>query len=473
MKYNKFVREDGKVFLDLTSDTVTPETLSKGFTAHDRNGEPIEGTHEIKLQEKTTAVSGTITPDKGYDGLSKVTVFTDIPEGYLKPEGEIVITENGYYHVANVIGASVDVPPFIPAGYFKPEGTVTISENGYHDVSGYARANVSIVNSGEAEEFWYEDENTHLWVTFTEGRKSPVLGMCVYGTATVDWGDNTTPDVITGTSITSPIYTPIHEYAKAGNYVITIIVEGTMGIVGDSGSAGLLRYSQTNNTCNQAYANTIQKIELGRGIVSIGNYAFKNCRSLKKIFIPDTIANFGTYAFDGCYSLAEVEVPNGVTVINDYAFNNCYSLENVILPSSITIIGTYSFGNCHSLADILLPNSLVEIKNYAFIGCDSLRTITIPNGTTKLNISAFNQCSGLTTAVIPNSVTSIGNSAFANCTGMGIYDFTAYTSVPILGNTTVFNKMPADCKFLVQASLVDKWKSASNWATYADKIVGV
>lgn len=46
MAYNKFIKQDGTVMLDLTSDTVTADTLNKGVTAHNASGELIVGTNE-------------------------------------------------------------------------------------------------------------------------------------------------------------------------------------------------------------------------------------------------------------------------------------------------------------------------------------------------------------------------------------------------------------------------------------------
>lgn len=43
MANNKVQLSDGTVLLDLTGDTVTPETLMAGVTAHDAAGEPIVG----------------------------------------------------------------------------------------------------------------------------------------------------------------------------------------------------------------------------------------------------------------------------------------------------------------------------------------------------------------------------------------------------------------------------------------------
>lgn len=63
MAYNKFIKKDGTVMLDLTGDTVTADTLRKGVIAHDKYGEPIEGTgrsvidvEELPTENVDTAV---------------------------------------------------------------------------------------------------------------------------------------------------------------------------------------------------------------------------------------------------------------------------------------------------------------------------------------------------------------------------------------------------------------------------------
>lgn len=44
---NKVELADGTMLIDIRSDTVTPETLLIGVTAHDKSGAPITGTFNM------------------------------------------------------------------------------------------------------------------------------------------------------------------------------------------------------------------------------------------------------------------------------------------------------------------------------------------------------------------------------------------------------------------------------------------
>ena len=275
-----------------------------------------------------------------------------------------------------------------------------------------------------------DDGKTRIYIRLEEGRTSPMLGVCPNGTVTVDWGDGTTPDTLTGTSTTTVKWTPNHAYAAPGEYVIKLTVNGTMGFYGTSDSnqsSAILRYSSTSDNRNYVYRNSIEKIELGSSVTSIGDDAFGYCYSLASITIPDSVTSIASNAFYNCYSLASITIPDSVTSIESNAFRYCYSLTSITIPDSVT-----------------------SIESNAFSPCYSLLSITIPNGVTK-----------------------IGSVAFFNCYSVAFYDFSNHTSVPTLSNANAFSSIAADCQIRVPASLVDAWKAATNWSTYADHIVGV
>lgn len=65
---------------DTSKDTVMPDVLLEGYTAHDASGKQITGIHVCrmpKMQEKTVTENGVFTPDEGYTGFSKITVAVE------------------------------------------------------------------------------------------------------------------------------------------------------------------------------------------------------------------------------------------------------------------------------------------------------------------------------------------------------------------------------------------------------------
>ena len=321
-----------------------------------------------------------------------------------------------------------------------------------------------------------DDGKTRIYIRLEEGRTSPMLGVCPNGTVTVDWGDGTTPDTLTGTSTTTVKWTPNHAYAVPGEYVIKLTVDGTMGFYGDLDSivgGAILLYSSGYDDRNYVYRNSVQKIEIGNGVTSIGLAAFIMCYSLASITIPNSVTSIGEYAFYLCSSLSSVTIPNGVTSIGGYAFAECSSLVSITMPNSVTSIGKSAFSECYHLSSITIPDGVTSIEHHMFNTCRSLSSITIPNGVTSIGDNAFYGCYSLASIAIPNGVTSIGAYTFFYCYGVAFYDFSNHTSVPTLANTNAFTGISADCQIRVPASLVDAWKAATNWSTYADHIVGV
>jgi hypothetical protein len=87
--------------------------------------------------------------------------------------------------------------------------------------------------------------------------------------------------------------------------------------------------------------------------------------------------------------------------------------------------------------------------------------------------NAFYNCYGLSSISIPDGVTSIVSSTFYNCYGISEYHF-ASTTPPTLSNINAFTGIAADCIIYVpysaDHSILEAYKTASNWSTYASKM---
>jgi hypothetical protein len=283
--------------------------------------------------------------------------------------------------------------------------------------------------SGGGEE-WIGDGNTHIWISLPEGRTSPTLGVGVNGTVTVDWGDGTEPNVLTGTDTSTAVYTPVHEYAKPGDYVITLTINGEINFLGSADlSLGtcILRRSSSYDNRNKSYQMCLKKVEASNNVTNIGNHAFYRC----------------------------------------------FNLVSVKLPNNLTSISTYAFGQCRRLVSINIPDGVTSIENYAFDYCQNLTDVTIPKTVTRIGMHAFDECYSISSVAFPKSVASIDGHAFSNCGLLSVLDFTEHTSVPTLSNTWALNGLSPDLKILVPSALVSEWKAATNWSTYAQQIVEV
>lgn len=73
MAANKIVLATGEVLVDLTGDTVTPEKLANGVTAHDRSGNQITGTNTFDVDSsEATATAAEVLAGKTFAAGGKI-----------------------------------------------------------------------------------------------------------------------------------------------------------------------------------------------------------------------------------------------------------------------------------------------------------------------------------------------------------------------------------------------------------------
>ena len=296
----------------------------------------------------------------------------------------------------------------------------------------------------------------------------PCLVAAVNGSATVDWGDGTSTDTMTGTSHTTLLYKR-HTYAATGQYTIRITVNsGSFIFRTNTGSSYASVLQVYNYPRSRVYANRIIRVRIGASCAiangafneckclesviipgsayGVDTYAFQNCYSLKSVTIPSMVTNIGNGAFQGCVSLRDFSFPYEVSSLGTAIFNHCKSLQRITVPYGVTGIESSMFGYCRSLQSVILHDSVTSIGDYAFIGCETLMEIEIPDGVTSIGGSAFYECACLKDITIPDEVETIGANAFTKC--FSIHEITVPDDVTTIGSYA-FNR----CESLTEVVL--------------------
>lgn len=152
------------------------------------------------------------------------------------------------------------------------------------------------------------------------------------------------------------------------------------------------------------------------------------------------------YACRGQASLKSVNLPN-VTSTETSVFHSCTSLTSINMPKLKTP-GTYAFSTCSALTEITLP-AVTSLSNYCLQSCSKLAKADFPV-VSSIGAQTFSSCKVLTTLILRRTagVVTLNNTS-------------SFTSTPIASGTGYI---------YVPSALVDSYKSATNWSTYADQL---
>ena len=226
--------------------------------------------------------------------------------------------------------------------------------------------------------------------------------------------------------------------------------------------------------------------------VGIADGVFAKAEELKRVNLPKSVKHIGDYAFNGASTLIYFDVPDGgLLSIGEYAFCNCKRLENPTLGNKLKTIGAYAFYNCESLGDSttgesFLPDTLERIGTYAFrntklwrtpdqntgiiyagdwvVGFDSrisLATVSLKSSVKGIADYAFYQAFSLTGITGLSNITHIGKGAFYECYALSmvmlnrgltkIEDYTFYECLSLtIGNTDIYGNptLPSELQYI-------------------------
>lgn len=265
---------------------------------------------------------------------------------------------------------------------------------------------------------------------------------------------------------------------------------------------------------------SLSSVTIPSSVTSIGEIAFYACASLSSVNIPSSVTSIGNDAFYGCMSLSSVTIPYNVTNIGGNAFKKCSSLKKIyVLRDNPPTLGGAAFDNTPTDLEIWVYSDALdtyksankgwisyESKLYGFSGyCGNSsvndgkeviwnltdedndgtkETLTITGTGEMKNFKNSdpdkapwdNHRDKIQTVVIEEGVRRIGELAFKGCTNlkrvnMLRYDANSDLKFTELYNINAFEGTPTDLEICVPFDALDAYTAATNWSSYADKII--
>ena len=149
--------------------------------------------------------------------------------------------------------------------------------------------------------------------------------------------------------------------------------------------------------------------------------------------------------------------------------------KNTEVYSEAKSIPRYAFYEQANLQKIIF-NNIVSLNEQAFYNCPNLKEVYLPdtyNG--KVHFNCFYGCSSL--EVLDLKKTSyIAYGSMENCTSLKAIILRKTDTVCILDTSTFIKNTPiekGEGYIYVPNALLNSYKTATNWATHADKIISI
>lgn len=182
--------------------------------------------------------------------------------------------------------------------------------------------------------------------------------------------------------------------------------------------------------------------------------------------VNDRVKKVNAYLCNQNANLVEVKLPN-VETIGDRAFTSCNGLTEIDFPKC-TYIGQYGFQSCQKLATINLPE-VKTLGGYAFQSCSGLTSVVMPK-LEKMGTADFYSCWRMHTFDLP-VCTSIGSNSIIYCSALTKLILRSPTLCTLGSNGFANTPIAKGTGYVyVPDELVEEYKMATNWSTFADQI---
>ena len=184
---------------------------------------------------------------------------------------------------------------------------------------------------------------------------------------------------------------------SCGENVTWTLVDGVLTI---SGTGAMDNYSWGETAPWHDMADEITSIEVGDGVMSVGDHAFRGLRYVESAALAYSVGSIGEYAFADCNRLYSIDMP-AATDIGSYAFFNCFDLNSVSIPDGVATIRNSTFASCSNLRTVEIPGSTTTVEDCAFNVCDLLSDVYYSGTRARWEEVAIGDCNiPLTSAAI-------------------------------------------------------------------------
>lgn len=360
----------GTTLIDLTNDSVTPETLDKGITAHNSAGDQIVGTKEPTIIPVEKDVNFW-----DYDGtllhsytLDEVQSLTELPPAPTPKKDFLMFQEwNWTLDELKTTNEGVDVG-----------ATYTTIDGKCHFV-------VEIVSLAAA-----------------------TVRLNFYGGANIDWGDGTNESTVGSGAYV--VHNITHTYSSVGLYHITFDHKTTYKTIGDPEKS--IPVIGDNSTNNQHLVEAYLNQDFSGGLWN----GFRNSYNLKYVTIalPSSERSFSSNCFYRNYQLRSIVIPRGFIQLGNYMFSECRLLSVICLPRKTKPYNSYeSLDGCQNLKRIFVTE---ESDTFPKINYSAVLKCTVKENITKIPTGCFNNCKGMKLIrFLPNVPPAVANvNAFGN-----------------------------------------------------------
>lgn len=325
MRVNKVDLANGENLIDLTSDTVTPQTLAKGVTAHNSKGEQI---------------IGNLNPEGGGTGSGIIDV-TELPtenidenavyrvtENIQTSATNCYIIENGSVYSMTEFLESMGVPT-VPNFYEVDELSADIKGS---DIATFSELNFYVLRT---------DGNCYIYIP--EYGMTTTVGSMFFQDPAYDKGS--TENVYAETD--EGIYTTLEAFKDVVRYFIR-----------ENGEwEEVTAYYKSLNSYGFVDTNMLSG-DITDKIFSVADIMSRDCIKFDE--------NWFVKRDGSCVE----EIPVNF-------FLNC-KFTNVVIPKGVSLVGSEAFGNCYSLTEVTFKGTPATVTFNSFSGCESLTTINVP-----------------------------------------------------------------------------------------------